>query len=65
MYDGLSGIVTKSYYGARTEGGAGMLKGLGKGIAGIMTKPGAGTYLRHRPTTYQLSLNMFRMNAIT
>lgn len=40
MYDGLSGMVTQPYQGARREGGLG--RGFGKGVAGAVVKPGVG-----------------------
>jgi hypothetical protein len=32
--------------GAEKEGAAGLLKGIGKGIGGLVLKPGAGTFMR-------------------
>lgn len=43
MYDGLSGMLTQPYHGAKREGGLGLVKGVGKGVAGVVVKPGAGT----------------------
>lgn len=45
MYDGISGLVTQPFKGARKEGTAGFFKGIGKGVGGIVLKPGAGQYL--------------------
>lgn len=42
FYDGISGLVTQPMRGAEKEGAAGLLKGIGKGIAGVVLKPGAG-----------------------
>jgi hypothetical protein len=42
--DGLSDIVVKPYQGAREEGWKGATKGLGKGMAGMATKTGAGMF---------------------
>ena len=42
MYDGISGLVTQPIRGAEKEGTAGLLKGIGKGVAGLILKPGAG-----------------------
>lgn len=42
LYDGISGLVTQPLKGAEKEGVAGLVKGVGKGIGGIMTKPAAG-----------------------
>ena len=46
FYDGISGLVTQPLDGAKKEGMAGALKGFGKGIGGLILKPGAG---RSRP----------------
>jgi sterol 3beta-glucosyltransferase len=43
--DGLSGAVIKPYEGAKEGGWAGFGKGLGKGVMGLVTGPGAGTSL--------------------
>ena len=42
MYDGLSGILSQPYHGAKKEEGLGLVKGVGKGVAGVVAKPGAG-----------------------
>jgi hypothetical protein len=42
LYDGLTGLVTQPYNGARKEGAVGFLKGVGKGIGGVVFKPSAG-----------------------
>ena len=41
MYDGLSGILTQPYHGAKKEGGSGSVKEVGKQFAGVIAKPGA------------------------
>lgn len=41
MYDGISGLVTQPFRGAREEGAMGFVKGTGKGVAGALLKPGA------------------------
>ena len=41
MYDGITGLVTQPMRGAKKEGAAGFVKGIGKGIGGIALKPGA------------------------
>lgn len=41
-YDGLTGVVTQPWRGAQKEGAGGFVKGIGKGIAGLWTKPLAG-----------------------
>lgn len=45
MYDGISGLVTQPMNGAKKEGAAGLVKGIGKGIGGLVLKPGAGESL--------------------
>lgn len=42
LYDGLTGLVTQPYDGARKEGAVGFLKGFGKGLGGVVFKPSAG-----------------------
>ena len=42
MYDGISGLVTQPFEGAKKEGFVGLIKGLGKGIGGVVLKPQAG-----------------------
>ena len=42
FYDGISGLVTQPLEGAKKEGVAGLIKGFGKGIGGVVLKPGAG-----------------------
>lgn len=44
FYDGITGLVTQPLEGARKEGAAGFLKGFGKGIGGVVLKPGAGIW---------------------
>jgi hypothetical protein len=44
LYDGISGLITQPLHGAEKEGAAGLVKGIGKGLAGIVTKPAAGKY---------------------
>ncbi|KAI1496357.1 hypothetical protein F5X99DRAFT_74373 [Biscogniauxia marginata] len=39
MYDGITGLITQPLKGAEKEGGAGLLKGFGKGIGGLILKP--------------------------
>lgn len=41
-YDGVTGLVTQPWNGARKEGAGGFVKGIGKGVAGFATKPFAG-----------------------
>lgn len=42
FYDGVSGLVTQPYKGAQKQGGQGFIKGVGKGIGGLILKPAAG-----------------------
>lgn len=44
MFDGITGLVTQPLRGAEKEGAAGLIKGIGKGIGGLILKPGAGGY---------------------
>lgn len=44
LFDGISGLVTQPYRGAEKEGAGGLLKGFGKGIGGLLTKPVAGKF---------------------
>ncbi|KAJ3573386.1 hypothetical protein NPX13_g4725 [Xylaria arbuscula] len=41
LYDGITGLVTQPIKGAEKEGGAGFVKGFGKGIGGLVLKSGA------------------------
>ena len=43
-YDGVTGLVTQPWKGARKDGTNGFLKGLGKGIGGFVAKPGAALF---------------------
>ncbi|KAM0255678.1 hypothetical protein ACHAQJ_005522 [Trichoderma viride] len=42
LFDGISGLVTLPMKGAQKEGAAGLIKGVGKGIGGLIAKPAAG-----------------------
>ncbi|KAI1843632.1 hypothetical protein JX266_010265 [Neoarthrinium moseri] len=44
MYDGISGLVTQPMRGAQKEGAMGFLKGIGKGIGGVVFKPAAAAW---------------------
>ncbi|KAL2020724.1 hypothetical protein VTK56DRAFT_8024 [Thermocarpiscus australiensis] len=44
LYDGISGLVTQPWKGAAKEGGRGFVKGVGKGIGGLMLKPAAAVW---------------------
>jgi UDP:flavonoid glycosyltransferase YjiC (YdhE family) len=43
-YGGVTGLVTQPWKGAQKEGTNGFLKGIGKGIGGFVTKPGAALF---------------------
>ena len=43
FYDGITGVVTQPYKGAKENGVKGALKGVGKGMVGLVSKPLAGT----------------------
>jgi hypothetical protein len=45
MFDGITGLVTQPLRGAEKEGAAGLIKGIGKGIGGLVLKPGAGEHI--------------------
>ncbi|KAG0154602.1 hypothetical protein PDIDSM_170 [Penicillium digitatum] len=42
FYYGITGLVTQPQYGAKHHGTKGMVKGIGKGIGGVILKPPAG-----------------------
>ncbi|OQR79458.1 vacuolar protein sorting-associated protein 13A-like [Tropilaelaps mercedesae] len=42
FYDGVTGVVTKPLEGAREEGITGFMKGMGKGIIGVVARPASG-----------------------
>ncbi|KAL2074858.1 hypothetical protein VTL71DRAFT_8637 [Oculimacula yallundae] len=44
MYDGVTGLVTQPWRGAKKEGPVGFLKGFGKGVGGVLMKPGAAMF---------------------
>ncbi|KAF2219485.1 hypothetical protein BDZ85DRAFT_322273 [Elsinoe ampelina] len=44
MYDGITGIITQPLQGAKKEGAVGFIKGIGKGIGGIVLKPQAAAF---------------------
>ncbi len=41
FFDGITGLVTQPLRGAEKEGTVGLMKGIGKGIGGLILKPGA------------------------
>jgi hypothetical protein len=44
FYDGVTGLFTQPWKGAQKEGTSGFFKGVGKGIGGLITKPGAALF---------------------
>jgi len=44
IYDGVSGLVTQPWQGARRDGATGFFKGVGKGLGGLAAKPGAAVF---------------------
>jgi hypothetical protein len=44
LFEGITGLVTQPYKGAKKEGAKGFMKGMGKGLAGIYIKPSAGAF---------------------
>lgn len=54
FYDGIAGLVTQPLRGAEKEGAAGLFKGIGKGIAGLILKPGAGKCLQLHTVVWDL-----------
>lgn len=44
FYDGISGLITQPLKGAEKEGAAGLLKGFGKGVGGLVLKSGAAVW---------------------
>ena len=44
FYQGIIGLVTQPHQGAKKSGSIGLLKGVGKGIGGIIVKPAAGMF---------------------
>eukprot|EP01053_Blabericola_migrator_P002393 Blabericola_migrator_1__2392@NODE_1671_length_4044_cov_226_150616_g1085_i0_p1_GENE_NODE_1671_length_4044_cov_226_150616_g1085_i0NODE_1671_length_4044_cov_226_150616_g1085_i0_p1_ORF_typecomplete_len899_score133_52Glyco_transf_28/PF03033_20/5_4e36UDPGT/PF00201_18/1_8e27ATG_C/PF09333_11/8e03ATG_C/PF09333_11/1e03ATG_C/PF09333_11/2e11Glyco_tran_28_C/PF04101_16/1_2e07VPS13_C/PF16909_5/0_0029_NODE_1671_length_4044_cov_226_150616_g1085_i011483844 len=42
LQDGVSGLVTQPLRGARSKGPSGFVKGVGRGLGGLIFKPGAG-----------------------
>ncbi|KAG5935269.1 hypothetical protein E4U59_005703 [Claviceps monticola] len=44
FFDGITGLITQPIRGAGKEGAGGFVKGIGKGIGGLIAKPAAGIY---------------------
>jgi hypothetical protein len=42
FYDGITGLVTQPIRGAQENGTIGAIAGIGKGVGGLVLKPGAG-----------------------
>jgi hypothetical protein len=49
-YDGISGLLTQPYNGAKKNGVRGFLEGIGKGVGGFILKPGSGNCTLHPST---------------
>lgn len=58
FYDGVSGLVTQPYKGAQKQGGQGFIKGVGKGIGGLILKPAAGKIIMPWPNRNTAILTM-------
>lgn len=41
VYDGITGLITQPLRGAEKDGAVGLIKGIGKGVGGLILKPGA------------------------
>lgn len=54
FFDGISGLVTQPMKGAEQQGTSGLVKGIGRGIGGLVLKPGAGEYHSHVMTRINL-----------
>ncbi|KAF8544877.1 hypothetical protein BDD12DRAFT_771811 [Trichophaea hybrida] len=44
LYDGITGLVTQPIKGAKEDGAGGAIRGIGKGISGLVLKSGAGVW---------------------
>lgn len=44
LYDGITGLITQPMKGAEKEGAVGLIKGIGKGVGGLILKPAAGAW---------------------
>lgn len=44
FFDGISGLVMQPLHGAEKDGAVGLVKGMGKGIGGLILKPAAGIF---------------------
>ncbi|OAA73552.1 UDP-glucuronosyl/UDP-glucosyltransferase [Cordyceps fumosorosea ARSEF 2679] len=44
FFDGISGLVRQPLHGAEKDGAVGLVKGVGKGIGGLILKPAAGIF---------------------
>lgn len=54
FYDGITGLVTQPIRGAEKDGAAGLVKGIGKGVAGLIVKPGAGEWYKGPHKNYRV-----------
>jgi hypothetical protein len=48
FYDGITGLVTQPILGAQKNGAIGAIAGVGKGVGGLILKPGAGECSSYR-----------------
>ena len=53
LFDGITGLVTQPLRGAEKDGAGGLVKGFGKGIGGLLTKPAAGGFCHASSSTFQ------------
>jgi hypothetical protein len=56
FYDGITGLVTQPVRGAQERGVVGAIAGIGKGVGGLVLKPGAGLAF-HCNTDFEQSAN--------
>lgn len=64
FYDGVSGLVTQPYKGAQKQGGQGFIKGVGKGIGGLILKPAAGKTIMSWPSRSPAILTLLCRNLV-
>lgn len=59
IFEGVTGIIMQPIKQGRRQGGIGVLKGIGQGIAGIFTKPVSGVvdFVSHLSIAAQVSIN--------
>lgn len=63
FFDGIAGLVTHPIRGAEKEGAGGFVKGIGKGIGGLIAKPAAGEFRERRriSAVWYLSANRIKV----